>query len=345
MHCNAADATTRADQRFTSYAFAHEFGSGIYDFNGRTLQVYSLPMGWNVIEPGKDQTGLRLRLPVTLGFLDFKPADVIESGLPDRADSVSFVPGVELNFVAGRWRLLPYVQAGLSTASRSNVESDLFGTGIRAERNFAAGNFAGLYAAAATYSHVSYRGDGALPDDDFMRLRNGVNSGAAPASCWTAIRSNTGCSPRSTCSPIRRRGPRRASTSRASSSRRASCSVHAPPGRSGKFRCPGSVSATLCRRRIGSSRRSRRAVLELRIQRQHLGEPGLELLAARGLWRRIVRARAIGPAQVAAFERHRPCPLAVVSWSNSASSCAAMTGSSTNTPCSQLSEVERGSRL
>lgn len=174
LHCNAADATTRADQRFTSYAFAHEFGSGIYDFNGRTLQVYSLPMGWNVIEPGKDQTGLRLRLPVTLGFLDFKPADVIESGLPDRADSVSFVPGVELNFVAGRWRLLPYVQAGRSTASRSNVESDLFGTGIRAEREFAAGNFAGLYAAAATYSHVSYRGDGALPDDDFMRLRNSV---------------------------------------------------------------------------------------------------------------------------------------------------------------------------
>lgn len=43
-----ADAATRADQQFTSYAYAHEFGSGVYDFNGRTLQVYGLPFGWTV---------------------------------------------------------------------------------------------------------------------------------------------------------------------------------------------------------------------------------------------------------------------------------------------------------
>ena len=57
-----ADATTRADLRFTNYAFAHEFGSGVYDFNGRTLQVYGLPLGWTAVEPGKDQAGLRLQL-------------------------------------------------------------------------------------------------------------------------------------------------------------------------------------------------------------------------------------------------------------------------------------------
>ena len=95
----AADAATRADLRFTNYAFAHEFGSGVYDFNGRTLQVYGLPFGWTAVEPGQDQAGLRLRLPVTLGFLDFHAADVIETGLPDRVDSVSFVPGVEFAFV------------------------------------------------------------------------------------------------------------------------------------------------------------------------------------------------------------------------------------------------------
>ena len=169
-----ADAATRADQRFTSYAYAHEFGSGVYDFNGRTLQVYGLPFGWTAIEPGKDQAGLRLRLPVTLGFLDFRAADVIETGLPGKVDSVSFVPGIELEFtVAERWRLLPYVQAGLSTASESEVETDLFGAGIRAERVFPAGEFEGLYAAVATYSRVSYHGD-SLPNDDFLRLRNSL---------------------------------------------------------------------------------------------------------------------------------------------------------------------------
>jgi hypothetical protein len=170
----SADATTRADQQFTNYAYAHEFGSGVYDFNGRTLQVYGLPLGWTAVEPGKDQAGLRLRLPVTLGFLDFRTADVVESGLPDQADSISFVPGVEFEFViSDDWRLLPYVQAGFSTASESAVETDLFGAGIRAEHVFAAGEFEGLYAGAATYSRVAYKGQ-SLPDDDFLRLRNSV---------------------------------------------------------------------------------------------------------------------------------------------------------------------------
>jgi hypothetical protein len=170
----SAGATTRADQQFTNYAYAHEFGSGVYDFNGRTLQVYGLPFGWTVVEPGQDQTGLRLRLPVTLGFLDFRAADVIESGLPDQVDSISFVPGIELEFViSDQWRLLPYVQAGFSTASESDVETDLFGAGIRAEHVFAAGEFAGLYAVVATYSRVAYNGE-SLPDDDFLRFRNSV---------------------------------------------------------------------------------------------------------------------------------------------------------------------------
>jgi hypothetical protein len=171
---HGADATTRADLRFTNYAFAHEFGSGVYDFNGRTLQVYGLPFGWTAVEPGEDRAGLRLRLPVTLGFLDFHAADMIETGLPERVDSVSFVPGVEFAFVvAEHWRLLPYVQGGLSTASESNVETDLFGAGIRAERVFAAGDFDGLYAGTAAYSRVSYHGD-SLPNDDFLRLRNSL---------------------------------------------------------------------------------------------------------------------------------------------------------------------------
>jgi hypothetical protein len=168
------NAARRADQRFTSYAFAHEFGSGVYDFNGRTLQVYGLPFGWTFLEHGEQHPGLRLRLPVTLGFLDFRAADVIEIGLPDQVDSVSFVPGIEAEFVmAGHWRVLPYVQVGKSLANESDVETDLFGTGVRAEREFTAGRFDGLYAGEGIFSQVRYRGD-SLPDDDFLRIRNGV---------------------------------------------------------------------------------------------------------------------------------------------------------------------------
>ena len=167
------EAEVRADKRFTTYAYAHEFGSGVYDFNGRNLQVYGLPLGWTAREPDDRGPGLRLRLPVTIGFRDFKAADVISTGLPDGVDSVSVVPGVELEFTAGEhWRFLPYVQAGATIADQSEVDTVLYGAGVRAERNFAADAFEGLYAGEAIYSGVDYNGD--LPSDDFVRLRNSV---------------------------------------------------------------------------------------------------------------------------------------------------------------------------
>jgi hypothetical protein len=165
-------AAVRADKQFTTYAFAHEFGSGVYDFNGRTLQVYGLPFAWTVRDAAAGP-GVRLRLPVTLGFLDFRAADVISTGLPDSVDSISFVPGLELDFaVTDSLHVLPYVQAGASLASETSVETRLFGAGIRVEKTFPASAFAGLYASEAIYSRVEYRGD--LPNDDFVRLRNSV---------------------------------------------------------------------------------------------------------------------------------------------------------------------------
>lgn len=130
-------AETRADKQFTTYAYAHEFGSGIYDFSGRTLQVY---------------------------------------GLPDRVDSISFVPGVELDFMLGaRWHLLPYAQAGSSFASERDVETVIVGAGLRAQRNLALDAFDGRYSSEGIYSGVHYRGD--FPDDDFVRWRNAVSFG------------------------------------------------------------------------------------------------------------------------------------------------------------------------
>ncbi len=74
-------------------------------------------------------------------------------------------------------RLAPAaVRAGrhVSTASESDVETDLFGAGIRAEREFAAGAFDGLSIAGLRRTRACrYRGD-SLPDDDFLRLRNSV---------------------------------------------------------------------------------------------------------------------------------------------------------------------------
>jgi hypothetical protein len=167
-------AELRADKQFATYAYAHEFGSGVYDFNGHTLQVYGLPFGWDVREPEGAAPGVHLKLPVTLGFLDFQTSDVLATGLPDRVDSLSFVPGVELVFRVGEhWRALPYFQAGVSIAGDQNAETRVFGAGLRGEHDFRWARYEGAYATELAYSGVDYRESG-LPNDDFVRWRNGA---------------------------------------------------------------------------------------------------------------------------------------------------------------------------
>src|SRR5512145_1018648 len=76
----------RADQQFATYGFAHEFGSGVYDFQGRTLQVYTLPIGWTAREVAPGKPGIGLKLPVTLGFVDYSKSNVVSTSLPKNVD-------------------------------------------------------------------------------------------------------------------------------------------------------------------------------------------------------------------------------------------------------------------
>ena len=82
----------------------------------------------------EDRVGVRFVLPVTAGFFDFSPVDVISEGPPTRVDSFSVVPGIELDHqMANDWHFIPYVRAGFSLAS-SSVDGWLYGTGFRLER-------------------------------------------------------------------------------------------------------------------------------------------------------------------------------------------------------------------
>lgn len=168
-----SEAAVRGDRRFTSYAYAHELGSGIYDFDGRTLQVYRLPFSKRLREPQATRPGLRLTLPLTLGFLDFEPRDVIETGLPQQIDSISFVPGIEFEFALERgWSVLPYAKLGATVNDASEVTATIAGAGVSGHRDFALGDADAHYAAEALWSGIDYRAS--LADDSFVRVRNGL---------------------------------------------------------------------------------------------------------------------------------------------------------------------------
>src|SRR5690349_1288385 len=80
-----------------NYVFATDLGSGVYDFEGRTLQIYRFTYEKELRKVDEDTIGVSFVLPWTFGFFDFHPLDVLTEGIPTRVDSFSLVPGFEFD--------------------------------------------------------------------------------------------------------------------------------------------------------------------------------------------------------------------------------------------------------
>ena len=156
-----------------NYVFATDLGSGVYNFDGSTLQVYRLTYDHEMRAPSTTAAGIRFVFPVTVGFFDFSPLDVISAGPPTRVDSVSLVPGFEFDYLLRNdWHLIPYARAGLSMAS-SSVGGVLYGAGLRLERHGEWHGWDQFLRSELSYAGVEYRNG--VGGDQFLRLRYGVN--------------------------------------------------------------------------------------------------------------------------------------------------------------------------
>ncbi len=188
----------RTEERLSTYAYAHEFGSGIYDLSGRTLQVYRLPFARMLREPSATKAGIRLTLPVTLGFLDFKSREILGAQLPHRIDSLSFVPGIEWVLQRGdNWRLYPYFKAGVSFATGASVDTTLYGFGIRAEYSRVVGRWKTVWRNDLIYSGV--RLPRRLAERPFCALAPGSGRPAATGFEWRGRTLLAGAFAVSTC--------------------------------------------------------------------------------------------------------------------------------------------------
>jgi hypothetical protein len=164
-----------SDVPFASYAFANEFGSGIYDIGGRTIQIYQLPLSFQLRDPtpGNAPPGLTFLAPITIGFFDYKSQDLLHLQLPKSIGTLSLQPGVRLEYRLGdTWRLYPYIKAGWTFGTNSGVEAAIYSVGMRSDYLFQAFKGSGLWSEELLYAGVRFRGD--VPNDSFTRLRNGA---------------------------------------------------------------------------------------------------------------------------------------------------------------------------
>lgn len=156
-----------------NYVFATDLGSGVYDLDGRMLQIYQLAWRHDFREATPENFGVRFELPVTVGFFDFKPEDVLTEGVPTRVDSFAVVPGLALDYLLPRdWHLLPYARAGFSVAS-SSVDGWLYGAGVRVEKRSDFHGWNSHVRSELAIAGVDYRDE--APNDEFVRLRQGFD--------------------------------------------------------------------------------------------------------------------------------------------------------------------------
>ena len=95
------------------FAFANYLGSGIYSVENRTVQVYHFPTTFDLVSPENRDWGMSIKIPVTLGFYDFRAEDFLVVGLPDRVSTISVVPSLLIPFyLSERWVLTPSVDFG-----------------------------------------------------------------------------------------------------------------------------------------------------------------------------------------------------------------------------------------
>jgi hypothetical protein len=166
---------TRSEQAVIDFGFATQLGSGVYTMSGRTLQVYRLPFAYEFDHAAEARVRASLTLPVTLGFIDFKPVDVVDTGLPQSLDSMSFVPGLTLEvLLSTRWRIEPFVEAGIARDRTSDFDQRIYAAGLRSFYDIHDAGTAWQVYGEALYTTIEQKS--LDRSDDFTRLRLGTTA-------------------------------------------------------------------------------------------------------------------------------------------------------------------------
>ncbi len=162
-----------------NYAFSNYIGNGIYRSSGQNVTVFNLPFDY--IPPA--QTALKaedpeattyfFRMPISFGFYNFDFDDVIDGDVPNRADTFTFVPGIEWQLpVNERLLINPYIDLGFGTNFSSGEQVAIYSTGVSSQYSWGENN-QHLWINRLLYA--GYRGLSVDVDDAYGAMQTGVD--------------------------------------------------------------------------------------------------------------------------------------------------------------------------
>ena len=133
-------ARAQGEAKSVSFAFATQAGSGIYSVEGRVVQIYRIPIGFDIVPLDDDRVwGVSFDIPITFGFYDYQATDVLEGDFPSSIGTASLLPGAEFQVrVKPNWILYPHVDIGGSNDFSGDSFVWVYDTGIRSVVSFPA---------------------------------------------------------------------------------------------------------------------------------------------------------------------------------------------------------------
>jgi hypothetical protein len=170
----AQQTLSAGDKSVANFAFATQLGSGIYTIDGRTIQIYRIPLAYTVRPETETRWGLKVTFPLTIGFYDFKPIDVVDTGVPDSLDTLSLVPGIEFRVPSGNVLLKPFLEGGVAREGASNTSAWVYSGGLRTFARFTSGKFDVDLGNGLVYAYVDPEGNTVA--DDFEALHTAVQA-------------------------------------------------------------------------------------------------------------------------------------------------------------------------
>jgi hypothetical protein len=158
MHAAHAEPATRAqsEEQLINWYYAAVFGTGVYTAGDRTVSVLQVPFSYGLRKADHEgHWGVRLRMPVTFGFYDFKFADIAEGDIPESVSTASVLPGVEGEvWLSQRWRLQPFAYLGYGWELDGPESATLYSLGAKSRYSIPLPD--GELVLGATLSHAGY---------------------------------------------------------------------------------------------------------------------------------------------------------------------------------------------
>ena len=120
----------------TSFAFASYLGTGFYTTSGQNVFVLQMPFKHIIKDKTDSEAGWVLKLPVTVGFINFDSILIEEiPGLTD-VGTITFLPGLEYQYpVTANWTLIPFADYGFARELNYTSNVLITGAGIKSYYN------------------------------------------------------------------------------------------------------------------------------------------------------------------------------------------------------------------